>query len=238
MTISLTVTGTPVVTTTIFSLLNGTNAFEIRMSPEKNIELVLDGTVVEAGAPCNDGRIALTMTRQGEVQLVSSNNSINQISSYSLNFGSVPAFISGLVGIPLESKFDNSFGLKDLSVYKNAQRTSPPPTVQPIIALMDPATPTALKGSVSNTSDSNTFIAQPGYNLYLTLTGTWDGTVVLQHTQLGSGVWSDVTGNGGTPIGTYITNCDEVVLKVTDPNARYRLKFTLTSGTVHYRLAQ
>lgn len=114
-------------------------------------------------------------------------------------------------------------------------------TAQQFVLTTTPATSTPVAGSFTGTTPNqvtNFFIPQLGRDLYITLQGTWAGTVQLQRSTDSGTTWNNVTNAGGQAWGKYTGNCDEVVEHPTDGASRYRLIVTLTSGTVGYRLAQ
>lgn len=90
------------------------------------------------------------------------------------------------------------------------------------------------------TADMNTaaLVPQLGRNLYLTLSGTWTGTVQLQRSTDAGATWNAVTYGGGLPWGKYTANCDEVVETPTDGASQYRLNIDIATGSLRYRLAQ
>lgn len=101
-----------------------------------------------------------------------------------------------------------------------------------------PAISVPLTGTANGTSVSPAFVPQLGRDLYITLSGTWTGTVQLMRSTDGGTTKHPVTIAGGQDWGKYTVNCDEVVATPTDGASRYYLSFAITSGTVTYRLAQ
>lgn len=110
-------------------------------------------------------------------------------------------------------------------------------TAQSVILTVVAATSTPVTGTANATSTTSVFTPQLGRDIYITLTGTWVGTVQLERSTNGTN-FNKVTIGGGQNWGRYTGNCDEVVETPTDAAATYRLSITLTSGSVGYRLAQ
>jgi hypothetical protein len=77
-----------------------------------------------------------------------------------------------------------------------------------------------------------------GRDMYLTLSGGWTGTVQVQRSTDNGVTWNNITIGGGQTWGRYTGACDEVVDTPTDGASKYRLFFTISTGTVTYRLAQ
>lgn len=111
-------------------------------------------------------------------------------------------------------------------------------TAQQVVLTVTAATSTPVVGTANNTSNSAIFTPQLGRDMYLTLSGTWDGSVQVQRSVDGGSTWNNITIAGGQPWGHYTDNCDEVIDQPTDSDGRYRLSFVITTGTVNYRLAQ
>lgn len=112
------------------------------------------------------------------------------------------------------------------------------PSTQEVVVTVTPAHSTALTGSTNADAESTAFLPQLGRDMYLTLSGTWAGSVQVQRSTDGGTTWNNITIGGGQPWGLYTANCDEVVDTPTDGAATYRLDITITSGTLAYRLAQ
>lgn len=95
-----------------------------------------------------------------------------------------------------------------------------------------------VSGTISTNGVSEVFDPELNRGMYLTLAGTWVGTVQVERSVDGGQTWSSTTIAGGQPWMLYTTNCDEVIDVPTDSNGKFRLKFTLSSGAAIYRLAQ
>ena len=111
-------------------------------------------------------------------------------------------------------------------------------TTQQVIVTVPAATSTALVGSTSVDAASAHFTPQLGRDMYLTLTGTWTGSVQVQRSTDNGASWNNITIGGGQVWGRYTGNCDEVVDTPTDGSAIYRLNIDITTGSVAYRLGQ
>ena len=208
------------------------------MDVTKSIELKLGSTLIVSNVSCNDGNLSLYMSKNGSLTLVTSHNSNITSTDYLLDFSNVAPFVTGLIGVPLETRFNATFGLRELSVFKEHPILLDSDTPIPMIVHTEPLVNPPVSGTVSVSGASNSLVTTPSYNLYLTLTGTWVGTVRLQKS-IDNGVnWHLVTSHSGTSVYEFTQNCDEALFTVTDPKARYRLQFVMTSGSVTYRLAQ
>lgn len=236
--IDLSVTGSPTTKTTLLSMLNGTVTFTIAMTPTRAIELKFGSTVLVAAQPCIDGHFTLKMRNDGFIQLTVVNNGVITISNYMVDFSTTVPFISGIIGAPMESLFNSTFGIRELNITKDTYTIVPDDTVIPMIAHLPASLTTPLTGTANAPGATAAFTPDVGYNLYLTLTGTWTGQVRVQRSVDNGLNWTTVTTGGGNLSGEYIRNCDEAVLKVTDTRARYRLQFNIATGTVIYRLGQ
>jgi len=111
-------------------------------------------------------------------------------------------------------------------------------TAQQVVITVPAATSTPVSGSVTADGNSTAFTPQLGRDMFLTLSGTWTGSVQVQRSTDAGATWNDITIGGGTTWGHYTANCDEVVATPTDSAGTYRLALTVASGTIVYRLAQ
>lgn len=112
-------------------------------------------------------------------------------------------------------------------------------TSQQVVVTTPPATSSPLVGDTSGASGSSAaFTPQLGRDMYLTLTGTWTGTIQIQRSTDGGTTWRNITIGGGSPWGRYTVNCDEIVDRPTDASGTYRITWSGATGSAHYRLAQ
>lgn len=111
-------------------------------------------------------------------------------------------------------------------------------TTQQVILTVVQASSTPLIGTANADGNSAAFTPQLGRDMYLTLSGTWTGTVQVQRSTDDGASWNNITVGGGNVWGRFTTNCDEVIDHPTDGNATYRLNIDIATGTVAYRLAQ
>ena len=95
--------------------------------------------------------------------------------------------------------------------------------------------PTAFSGSLSASGTAGSFSPQAGRPVYLTLTGTWAGTVQVEITRDGGTTWAPMTALGAA-WARFTGNCDEMVDDPSTNAVTYRINFTRTSGTLTYRL--
>lgn len=111
-------------------------------------------------------------------------------------------------------------------------------TTQQVVVVVPAATSTPIQGTVTGNSSTEAFTPQLGRDMYITLSGTWTGTVRVQRSTDGGATWNNITIGGGQPWGLYTTNADEVVDTPTDGDATYRLGYNVSTGSVTYRLGQ
>jgi len=93
----------------------------------------------------------------------------------------------------------------------------------------------AVTDSLSATGAGTTFYGVQGRAVFLSITGTWAGTVKVQRSHDGGTTWSDMTA-GGSAWASFTANCDEIVDEAAHSGLRYRVYFTRTSGTAVCRL--
>jgi hypothetical protein len=101
-----------------------------------------------------------------------------------------------------------------------------------------PATSTPVLKTFTQTDVSVPFKPDLGREIYLTLSGTWTGSIQVQRSFDDGKTWNNVTVAGGIPWLLYTINCDEIIATPTDAATSYRLSVTLSSGSVSARLAQ
>ena len=99
-----------------------------------------------------------------------------------------------------------------------------------------PANP-PLEGSATGAFLEGPFQPKPGTPVTLALWGTWEGTVQLERSA-GSGAPRLPTTMAGEPWGAFTANACEPVWVESESAAELYLAITVTSGTLHYRIAQ
>lgn len=225
-------------TTTLLTFTNGTSSLFLKANQNGTVNLLFNTTTIAAGINCNNGSVVLKVTRDGTLVLNTEHNTIRTVHTYTVNFSAVAPFNAMIVGLGLCDVFETTFGMTDLTLYKEIFENTTVPDVIPIIIYTPPSGGTAVEGTASFTAVSSPLIAINGYKLYLTLTGTWSGWVLLERSRDNGVTWRSVTTHGGNSVGALSQNCDESLLLVDNPDYRFRLQFQLTSGSVNYRLAQ
>lgn len=238
LTIKIAFQSAPVITTTLFSILNLDDLITIAVTAASLIEIRFNNVVVMANIACGDGRLSLTMTKSGALTLVTYTNGIKQTTQQTVDFSGVVPFSVGLVGVALVTGFSTGFGLKELGVYKDTYDTFETPQIMPMLVYTPPAQIIPIVGFATAAKNTQSFSPEVGYKLYLTLTGTWVGSVTVQGSLDNGVTWNALTSHGGGTVGVYTTNCDEAVLDVTSTAYKYRLSLSISSGQVDYRLAQ
>lgn len=236
-TVRVVVVNAPAAKTGIFSMTNGTDTLLVSMNPDRSLELVWNGQTITSTLACMDGEFYLTTTSTGTVSVDAANNGTITKTSYMLDFSNVTPFVSATVIPTIESFFQNSFGLRELTILKDNSYLTPTTEIIPYIKTVEASTIAPVASTASANGFSTVFSATPGYKLYLTLTGTWTGSVSLLRSTDGGFNWNQVTHQDGVPV-TITQNCDESLTMVTQADVKYRLEFAVASGTIIYRLAQ
>jgi hypothetical protein len=93
----------------------------------------------------------------------------------------------------------------------------------------------AVTDTLSSTGAGTEFSATTGRPIFLSVTGTWVGTIKVQRSHDGGDSWNDMTA-GGAAWASFTANCDEVVDEAAHSALLYRVHFTRTSGTAECRL--
>ena len=94
-----------------------------------------------------------------------------------------------------------------------------------------------LAGSVSATGVLGPFTPKPGRAIWLTLSGSWTGTVTTKRSVDGGTSKFPLTA-GGQPWAAFTANANEQIAEESESGATWYLDVTLASGTLTYRLAQ
>jgi len=92
-----------------------------------------------------------------------------------------------------------------------------------------PGTP--VSNNLSASGDGNVFTPRDGEPVFLTLTGTWVGTITVKRSRDAGSTWQSMTA-AGAPWGVFTGNCDEPVDEPANTDFRYKVSFTRTSGTL------
>ena len=107
----------------------------------------------------------------------------------------------------------------------------------PTSAMIGAATSAPLTGSSSASATVGPFTPQLGRPIWLTLSGSWSGTVVVLRSTDGGATKLPLTA-AGQGWGAFGANVNEPVGEETVAAARYYLQITLTSGSVTYEVRQ
>lgn len=100
-----------------------------------------------------------------------------------------------------------------------------------------PAAADSLSGTLASGGVAGPFIPAAGRPVYITLSGTWQGTVSVQRSTDG-GVTRQPLTLGGAAWGTFTSNACEPFWEEHEAGATLYLAANLASGPVSYRLAQ
>lgn len=113
-------------------------------------------------------------------------------------------------------------------------------TANPLPVRVAPALPETsmpLAGSLSASGIVGPFDPARGRAIWLSLSGTWTGTVTVQRSVDGGVTRLPLTA-GGLPWAAFTGNACEPVAEDSESGAAYYLDVTIVSGTLTYRLAQ
>ena len=94
-----------------------------------------------------------------------------------------------------------------------------------------------LAGSLSASGLVGPFAPRLGRPIWLSLAGTWSGSVTLKRS-IDGGATKLPLNAGGQPWATFNGNACEQVAEETEAGAAYYLQATIASGTLAYRVAQ
>lgn len=94
-----------------------------------------------------------------------------------------------------------------------------------------------LAGSTSTSLLTAGFAPELGRPIWLTLSGTWSGTVTVKRSTDGGATRQPLT-LAGDPWGVFTANANEPVALETEAGASYSLDIALVSGTLAYRVSQ
>lgn len=105
------------------------------------------------------------------------------------------------------------------------------------VAWQGAATSIPVAGTASAATLAGPFAPALGRPVWLTLTGTWAGTVKLLRSTDGGATRLPMT-VGGSSWGSFQGNCNEPVAEESVAGATYYLDIAITSGTLSYRVTQ
>lgn len=107
----------------------------------------------------------------------------------------------------------------------------------PVSQRLTPAGNTPLTGTASATGVVGPFSPVLGRPIWLSLSGTWTGTVTLKRSIDGGATMLPLT-VASQPWGVFTANACEPVTEESESMATYHLDIVLASGTLAYRVAQ
>jgi hypothetical protein len=108
----------------------------------------------------------------------------------------------------------------------------------PVAATLIAATAAALAGSVSTSGVPGPFTPNLGRAIWVTLSGSWAGSVQLLRSTDGGATKLPITYGDGTVKAVWTGNANAAVTEETVATASYWLAITLSSGTLTYRVEQ
>jgi len=107
----------------------------------------------------------------------------------------------------------------------------------PIVARPGAAQSVPLDGSANASGLIGPFLPELGRAIWLTLSGSWTGTVTVKRSVDGGATTQGLT-IGGSSWAVFSANANEPVAEESEAAARYYLDVVLASGTLAYRVAQ
>lgn len=107
----------------------------------------------------------------------------------------------------------------------------------PIYSMLAPASVTPIEGTAAAPLMAGPFVPVLGRTIWLTLSGTWAGSVQLLRSIDGGAIKQPLT-VGGTAWAQFEANCNEAVAEESEAGASYYLQLTPASGTISYRVSQ
>jgi hypothetical protein len=119
---------------------------------------------------------------------------------------------------------------------KQVSETSPLPVTLAATATSAPG-PSALAGNATTAVTVGPYTPVAGKPLFVSLSGTWTGTVKLLRSVDGGTTRLPVT-LAGAPWAAYSANVCEPVWEENEASAVFYLQLSPTSGSIAYRLAQ
>jgi len=100
------------------------------------------------------------------------------------------------------------------------------------------ATSTPLAASAAASGASAAFAPQLGRAIWLTLSGSWTGSVTLQRSTDAGASWNALSYGDGSAKPAWTANMQAIVAEESVAGALYRLAITIASGTLAYRMEQ
>jgi hypothetical protein len=107
----------------------------------------------------------------------------------------------------------------------------------PIVATFAPAAASPLSGSTSANGLLGPFVPQLGRPIWLTLSGSWSGTVQVMRSTDGGATLLPLT-VGGIGWGSFGANAQEAIGEETVAGAEWYLAVALSAGTLSYSIGQ
>lgn len=107
----------------------------------------------------------------------------------------------------------------------------------PVQQSFGPAEAAPLFGSATASQLTADFAPELGRPIWLTLSGSWGGTVTVNRSADG-GITRQPLTIGGEPWAVFTANANEAVAVESEAGATYSLDIALASGTLTYRVAQ
>lgn len=108
----------------------------------------------------------------------------------------------------------------------------------PVATTRGASTATALAGTTATSTTLGPFTPELGRPIWLTLSGSWAGTVQLQRSTDSGTTKLPITFLDGSARGSWTGAVNAAVAEESCAGATYYLVVTLSSGTLAYRLAQ
>ncbi len=107
----------------------------------------------------------------------------------------------------------------------------------PVSSRLTAALSAPLSGSATASMVAGPFTPDPGRTIWLSLSGSWSGTVAVRRSLDGGATRTALT-VGGMPWAVFTGNAQEAIGEESVVGATYYLAITLTAGTLGYRMQQ
>lgn len=107
----------------------------------------------------------------------------------------------------------------------------------PTVTTLTSSSSTPLAGNATGAIVAGPFVPQLGRAIWLTLSGNWSGSLIVQRSVDGGATLLPLT-VGGQSWANFSSNCNEPIGEESVAGASYYLAIAVTAGTLAYRVAQ
>lgn len=227
LTIELETRGAPLLRTEVLRFTGVGNTLSIYRGTSGVVEVVYNNQTVLSVTADDTGVCSFSITRAGVVTIDTPTGPVSQ----TLSPIPIPVFSALQIGIDLWEIGSTAFSLAEATIYRDGSATTKLPAIIPVIVRFPPSGVFPVIGSATGTGASSVLVASGGYDLYLTVSGTWEGSVTADRSVDNGTTWTTITP-------AISGNCDESVDAIAQDGIMYRVSYAITSGTASYRLGQ